>query len=121
MTPATYNIPSHYRGDTFDAITFTLKEDGVAVDLTGATIKMNFRRDSPTGNIQQSMTIGSGLTVVNAVGGVFRLDSFINDWDVGRYFYDTELTFPNGGDGIVRTYFIGYQDINQRSKNGQLS
>ena len=118
MTPDFYEIPDHYKGDTFESITFTIKEDGVVVDLTSVSIKMDFRRDSPNGNIQQSMTIGSGLTVANAVGGVFRLDSFINDWDVGRYFYDTELTFPNGGDGIVRTYFIGYQDINQRSKNG---
>jgi hypothetical protein len=118
MTPATYNIPSHYKGDTFDAITFTLKEDGVAVDFTGATIKMNFRRDSPTGNIQQSMTIGTGITVSNAVGGVFVLDSFLNDWDAKRYYYDTQVTFPGGADGIVRTYFKGYQDVKQDTTNG---
>ena len=121
MTPDFYEIPSHYKGDTFESITFTIKEDGVPVDLTGTTIIMDFRRDSPTGNIQQSMRIGSGLTISNAVGGMFVLDSFLNDWDVRRYHYDTKIIFPNGDDVIVRTYFVGYQDINQRSKNGQLS
>tara|TARA_R110000824_G_scaffold119531_1_gene273653 strand:- start:37 stop:375 length:339 start_codon:yes stop_codon:yes gene_type:complete len=110
MSPAIYNMPDHYKGDTFDEITFTIKEDTVAVDLTGAVIKMDFRKNTNTGTLKQSFIIGSGLTVVNAVGGVFKLDSFINDWDTDTYFYDAEITFA---DGIIRTYFKGSLSVNQ--------
>ena len=110
MTPAIYNIPDHYRGDTFDSITFTIKEDTVAVDLTGASIKMDFRNRSNTGKLQATVSVGSGITIDNAVGGVFTLDSFVNDWNADVYFYDLKVTFS---DGLVNTYFKGSLTVNQ--------
>tara|TARA_R110000787_G_scaffold46199_1_gene112275 strand:- start:813 stop:1160 length:348 start_codon:yes stop_codon:yes gene_type:complete len=115
MTPATYRIPDHYRGDTFDAITFTIKEDGTDVDLTGAAIKIDFRKDSITGSLQKSMSIGSGITIVDAVGGEFKLDSYINNWAAQTYYYDTQITFS---DGIVRTYFKGTLKVDQDGTHG---
>tara|TARA_R110000851_G_scaffold42020_1_gene104854 strand:- start:3190 stop:3537 length:348 start_codon:yes stop_codon:yes gene_type:complete len=114
MTPANYIIPNHYKGDTFDSITFSIKEDGVAVNLTGAQIKINFRIGSNTGNIQQSMLVDSGLTIQNATDGVFTLDEFVNDWDANKYFYDTQITFL---DGVVRTYFKGTIIVDQNNDN----
>jgi hypothetical protein len=110
MTPATYVIPNHYKNDTFNEITFTIKEDAVAVDLTGATIKIDFRKNKNTGILQVSFTIGSGITVDNAVGGVFTLNSFINNWVADVYYYDAEITFASG---VVRTYFKGTLTVNQ--------
>ena len=116
MTPATYRIPNHYRGDTFDAITFTIKEDGTAVDLTGAAIKIDFRKDSISGSLQKVIYIGAGITIVNAVGGEFKIDSYINNWDAKTYYYDAQITFS---DGIVRTYFKGTLKVDQdTTKNG---
>ena len=114
MTPAIYNISDHYRGDTFEAITFTIKENAVAIDLTGTSIKMDFRKKSNTQTIQQSMSIGLGITIDNAIGGIFKLDAFINKWDAGEYIYDAEITFPNG---LVRTYFKGALIVNQDYSN----
>ena len=114
MTPANYKIPDHYKGDTFDSITFTLQEDAVNIDLTGAEIKIDFRKNSNTGDLQQSMTIGSGITVQDALNGIFKLDSFINNWIAQKYFYDAQVTFSTG---VVRTFFKGTLQVNQDNSN----
>ena len=115
MNPGTYNLPDHYKGDTFDKITFTIKENKVVVPLTGALIKMDFRKNTNTGTLQQSFIIGDGLTVIDAAGGVFELNAFINDWNTDMYFYDMEITFS---DGVVRTYAKGRLSVNQDISNG---
>tara|TARA_R110000851_G_scaffold333456_1_gene513408 strand:- start:2855 stop:3202 length:348 start_codon:yes stop_codon:yes gene_type:complete len=115
MTPAVYTFPPHYKGDTFNSFTFTIKENGVPIDLTGASVKIEFKKKSIKGDIQASMTVGSGITIDDAEGGVLRLDSFINDWLPENYFYDTQITFANG---IVNTYFKGVLTVNQDITNG---
>jgi hypothetical protein len=115
MNPSTYNFASHYKGDTFNAVTFTIKEDGVPLSLTDAEIKIEFKNKSIVGEIQDTLTIGSGITFVDSGNGVFKIDSFINNWEKGVYFYDAEITFP---DGVVRTYFKGSLKVNQDTSNG---
>jgi hypothetical protein len=115
MTPATYDIPPHYKGDTFEAITFTIKENGIGIDLTGSDIRVDFKKNGNTGSLQESISVGAGITINNAIGGVFTLDSFVNNWSVGKYFYDAEITFA---DGTVNTYFKGSLSINQDITNG---
>ena len=104
MTPANYDMPDHYKGDTFDSITFTITEDAIPVDLTGASIKIDFRYGKDTGPLELSMAIGSGLTVTDAAAGVFKIDSYINDWKAGFYVFDAEITFSAE---VIRTYFKG--------------
>jgi leucyl aminopeptidase (aminopeptidase T) len=104
MTPATYNMPNHYKGDTFEAITFTIKENGVVVDLTGTTIRIDFKKDAINSHEKTSKTLGNGITLTDAVNGAVSIDSFVNNWDVGKYIYDAEITFP---DGTINTYFKG--------------
>jgi hypothetical protein len=115
MTPAIYIFPDHYRGDTLEATVFTIKEDGVAVDLTSAVIKIDFKQKSSTGTLQLSITIGSGITVNDAVGGKFTINSFINNWDPIKFFYDCEIIFP---DGVIKTYFKGTLKVEQDITNG---
>lgn len=110
MNPAIYTIPTHYRGDTLNSITFTIKENTIAVDLTGASIKMDFRRGTDTGALQESKTIGSGLLVTDAVNGVFEMIAYINNWEAGVYFYDMQITFPSS---IIRTYVKGTLTVKQ--------
>ena len=116
MTPTTYKINDQYKGDTFNGVTFTLKEgaDKTPIDLTGATILSQFRTKEVTGAIQQSFSIGSGITVGNATGGVFSFDAFVLDWNTGTFFYDIQITFT---DGSVRTYVKGTLNVIQDITN----
>tara|TARA_R110000751_G_scaffold88063_1_gene174259 strand:+ start:94 stop:447 length:354 start_codon:yes stop_codon:yes gene_type:complete len=116
MTPTTYKINDQYKGDTFSGVTFTLKEgaEKTPIDLTGATILSQFRTKEVTGAIQQTLSIGSGITVGNATGGVFSFDAFVLDWNTGTFFYDIQITFT---DGSVRTYVKGTLNVIQDVTN----
>ena len=116
MTPTTYKINDQYKGDTFSGVTFTLKEgaEKTPIDLTGAAILSQFRTKEVTGAIQQTLSIGSGITVGNATGGVFSFDAFVLDWNTGTFFYDIQITFT---DGSVRTYIKGTLNVIQDVTN----
>tara|TARA_R110001632_G_scaffold985_1_gene3936 strand:+ start:272 stop:625 length:354 start_codon:yes stop_codon:yes gene_type:complete len=116
MTLTTYKINDQYKGDTFNGVTFTLKEgaDKTPINLTGATILSQFRTKGVTGAIQQTLEIGSGITVTDATGGVFRIDSFVLDWNTGTFYYDIQITFT---DGSVRTYVKGTLNVIQDVTN----
>ena len=115
-TLATYNIPNHLKGDTFNGIAFTLTTEVPAapIDLTGAAIKVQFRKGNKTGFMQKELSIGSGITVTDAPNGTFQLNPFKADWQPSIYYYDVEITFPSGR---VKTYIEGtfkiVQDVTQ--------
>lgn len=103
---ATYNFPSQYRGDTFQGMTFTITEADVPVNLTGASIAIQWRLRSATGTLAKEVTIGDGITLDNAAGGQFSIDPFdIDDvnWVAGTYLYDVQVTLGS----VTRTYFGG--------------
>ena len=87
----TYNLPDAYRGDTYEEIQFTITIDGTPLDLTGATIAMEFRKDSKLGELVKRISIGNGITVVDTVGGVFKIDSFLMTFISGLYYYDIPI------------------------------
>jgi hypothetical protein len=118
MIPAIFNIPDHYKGDTFEAIPFVIREEGVPVDLTNAIIKISFKKDKINGSLIQTFTNGSGITITNAAIGSFLLDEFINDWQAKKYFYDTQVTFTNSTPHKVRTYFKGTLVVTQDTTDG---
>ena len=103
---AIVQIDNQYKGDTYDGVQFTLlnTEDNSPIDLTGVAIKIQFRYDSRIGGIQKEITNGNGITLSDAAGGVFSIDSFLIDWAADFYYYDIQITFPNG---VVRTYIQG--------------
>jgi hypothetical protein len=107
MTPGKYNIPDHQKGDTFDGIEFTIIDYATTtpVDLTGATAKCQFRYKKKIGTLQADLSIGSGLTVTDAVNGVIEIDRIASiDWAVGTYYYDLEVTLASGD---IKTYVEG--------------
>ena len=116
MTPTTYKINDQYKGDTFNGVTFTLKEgaDKTPIDLTGVSILSQFRVNEVTGTIQKTLEIGSGITLTNAIGGVFKINPFTLNWNTGTFFYDIQITFPNGD---VRTYVKGSLNVIQDVTN----
>ena len=110
MTPATYNMPAHRRGDTTDAIPFTIERGDplAAVNLTGAAINIKFR-DSKTQKVAMSLSVGSGITVTSAAAGQFRINKgALTPLDCGVYYYDIEL-IESGGD--KKTYVKGSKTV----------
>jgi hypothetical protein len=106
---ATYNIPTQYNGDTFEIIDFKFfegsAEAGNELDLsTGGTVKMQVRRGSVTGEVVETLMIGSGFEWVNQSEGHFRTTEFIIDWGGGTYYYDLEIAYSST---LVKTYIKG--------------
>lgn len=96
----------HIKGDTFDEVTFQLKINNVAVNLTGAVIKMQLRKKYSDIVAALSLTSASsvGITITNAATGEFKINQQIIDIEVYNYVYDIQITFSSG---IVKTYVQG--------------
>lgn len=112
-----YDFKDHLVNDGLKKVTFTLKtSDRSPVDLTGASIRAKFRKQTKTGEVGLSLSIGSGITVDDATGGKFSFDQ-INSLSlaVGYWYYDVEITFS---DGLIKTYIIGKIKIIQDATNG---
>jgi hypothetical protein len=93
------------RGDTFDEVLFELKKDGVAINLTGATIHMQLRK-AAGGPVFLNLisTASAGITITDAVAGKFKINTTIINLEANVYLYDIEITFSTGE---VRTWVSG--------------
>ena len=93
------------RNDTFEAVPFAVLKNNVAVDLTGATIKMQLRKEAG-GVIALSLTSVSsaGITITNTSGGLFKINKQIISIDAFNYLYDIQIAFS---DGTVKTWISG--------------
>jgi hypothetical protein len=98
----TYNITTT-SGDTCQIIEFTVTVDAVPLDLTGATITVQ-ANPSQDGSAAISLSTGGGLTITNAVGGVFRINSQVIKAQPGIYNYFIKFFLSNGQ---VHTYISG--------------
>lgn len=67
--------------------------------------QFRLNRDAP---VVLQLSTGSGITITNAVGGVFQFDPLIIDVPIASYKYDIEMTFPNG---TVYTYISGAMNV----------
>ena len=105
-----YNFPSIKRGDTFDGILFTVKVNGLVLDLTSADINMDLRI-TPLGEIIKHFGLGTGFTLAtNPATGVFSFDEWTATVDAANYYYDIEITL---GNGEIHTYIGGRWNIAQ--------
>ena len=107
MIPVKQKIQPQLKGDKFNGVRFTLSP---ATDLTGATIRTQFRRGSKTNSVSKDLSIGSGITIEFLELGIFVWDSFNMDLEVAKYYYDVEITFPNGD---VNTWVEGTMEVTQ--------
>lgn len=101
---------THIKGDTFNQVAFELKIDSVAVNLTGAVIKMQLRKNANDVSPALSLTSASsaGITITNATSGLFKINEQIIDIPVDTYQYDIQITFSSG---VVKTYIAGSFNI----------
>lgn len=91
-------------GATFKLSFFVKNSDGSAVDLTGATARMQLRRQytSPTAALSLTSSPAAGLSITPLAGRVdieisesqtrALSSSSVND----RYVYDAEVVLPSG-------------------------
>ena len=103
---------THIKGDTFDEVAFSIKINNVVLDLTGAVIKMQLKKNSTDTVPALSFTsVGSaGITITNASGGLFKINQQIINIDVFNYVYDIQLTLASG---VVKTYVSGTFSVTQ--------
>jgi hypothetical protein len=99
-----YNF-THIKGDTFDEMPFAIVKNSVALNLTGATIRMQLRSECG-GLIALSLTsvASAGITITNAAGGLFKINKQIINIASGNYLYDLEIVFA---DTSVKTWLSG--------------
>jgi hypothetical protein len=112
--PKTYNLKTQVKGDTYPGVTITLTKNGSPIDLTGALIAIEFRESSRTGTVSKTLGIGTGITITDAINGVFTIDPFQVNINAGRHYYDCQVTIA----GVVKTYFEGILPVNQDVTNG---
>ncbi len=101
---------SHIKGDTFDEVAFSIKINNVALDLTGATIKMQLKKssDSTIASLSLTSAASAGITITSPAGGLFKINEQIIDIEVFNYAYDIQLTLASG---VVKTYVSGTFNI----------
>ena len=101
---------THIKGDTFNQVAFELKIDTVAVNLTGAVIKMQLRKNANDVTPALSLTSAgsAGITITAATLGQFKINEQIIDIPVDTYQYDIQITFASG---VVKTYIAGSFNI----------
>lgn len=101
-----------YKGQTFNDV-ITLKDDqGVPLDLTGRTARMQVRRDVG-GPIILELNTANGRIGALGVSGEIAFDVSAEDlealaqptWDYEEWVYDLELVTPGTPDIVERPIF----------------
>jgi len=112
MAAANQNFTT-IRNDTFQKVTFDIDRDGSPIDLTGATIRMMLRLNKTQASPDLSLsTAASGITITDAVNGLFEIDEQIISIDSAVYFHDMELD-ESGGEvnTLIEGTFTVTQDV----------
>jgi hypothetical protein len=103
MTTTAQNLALHSGDSKILEVTVT-DGTGAAVDLTGATIAWQLAK-SPGESALVSKTIGSGIAVTDAVGGIFEITLDAADTAAlsGRHYHEAEVTDTSGKVSTVLT------------------
>lgn len=113
MNRETYTFPDTVKGNTFIGVMFTLQDQGVAIDITGATISLVAKiwdQENADAVLTLDNGINGGITINNASEGIFSVDEQIIDIEARCYQYDIKVTFA---DLSVKTYISGTWTIIQ--------
>jgi hypothetical protein len=101
----TYNLPNHYKGDTFNT-----KQISFGFDITDALIKMQFKTQVNAPVAFAWLTSDNTISIIDALTGIVTMNAKVIDVAVGTYIYDCQITFS---DGRVQTFFGGTMTITQ--------
>lgn len=93
MKPGIYNFKDQYVGTTFSPVQITLTRTSgsttTPIDLTTVALQLKI------GYIL-TLTIGSGITLIDAVHGIFRIDAFMVPDKAGVHSCGLEITYDDG-------------------------
>lgn len=95
------------RGDTYNGALFTVQLNGAVVDLTGASVLIQFR-ESYSAQSVLDLSVGSGVTLTAPTEGTFRLDPRVFTIRPGVYKFEIRLTLSSG---IIKTWIGGTATI----------
>jgi len=97
----------HKKGDTFKSVNFEVVGNPILPSLS--VVKMQLRKECGE-VIALSLTsdLNAGITITNAVAGLFKINTQIIDIPKSMYIYDIQLTFS---DGMVKTWLSGFFTI----------
>ena len=90
------NLRDRIKNDTSKSVQFTLTDQNSdPIDLTGASVQIQFRYKSRTGTVVKDVSVGSGITVATPANGILVLDAFTCAWTPDVYYYDVQVTFAD--------------------------
>lgn len=109
QTPVRLDLPAHVAGDTFCGLrlTFALEDGSGPYDLSAAAVTFDLNRANAE---VLSLTLGSGLTLVDGPGGVIEIDPFPIPSEPGQYVY----ALATVQSGARRTWLTGYLAVRAR-------
>lgn len=109
MTTINFSV---IKNDTSDfAWTMTFLKNDVAIDLTDAAIKADFKTSVDDTSIALTMSITNNkIEYVDAANGIIKFAKQIIAIAAGIYVYDLQITFPSGD---IKTYVNGEMTVVQ--------
>jgi hypothetical protein len=110
----TYNI-TILNNNTYNGIQFTIKKNGIPINLTGANIIIQVKSSFVSTNIEKEFSVGSGITITNPTQGMYQIDAQVITMHPGVYVYDTLFIFA---DDIQKTYEGGVFTVKPVVTNG---
>ena len=101
----TYNIPAHKAGDTWPGISgITIFRNGSALNLTGATAKMQVRFKIDAPSLIDFNTKDNTITITAPISGVLSIPPRLVDLPPTTYLYDLKISLSGGE---VKTFLEG--------------
>jgi hypothetical protein len=111
MKPAFYRIRDQYRNDTTDLLQFNfINTDTTPIDITGISIKVEFRKGDKRGKVFRTMTNNDGITIISALNGSISFTQYVCIFPSELYYYDIQFTYPNG---VIKTLIEGEMKVIQ--------
>lgn len=98
------------RGDTFPGVELQyLGDNNVPTNLTGYSIKIDFKRDTTSDIAEFTFsTSDNSILMHEPINGKFKLVPRPLDYQIGKYYFDIQLTSP---EGYVKTLADGELNI----------
>jgi hypothetical protein len=85
------------RNATFNQVPFEILIDGEPLDLTGAVIRMQVKKDACSSPVLTLTSVeNDGITITDAVDGKFKINEQIITIPTCNYEYDIKITLDSG-------------------------
>jgi hypothetical protein len=110
MTGTTQHNIAIFSGDSQDFNFSVTDAAAAATDLTGAAVKFKISR-SPQSAAIIVKTIGAGITITNALGGLFKASLVASDTNNlnGKFYFQAQVTDSGGNRSVISHGAINFK------------